>query len=99
MTDEQRRLTFLRDNVEHLAEEKGTLESLIWTLQTASDEDAGEVMRRLRTGADVYSLAQQVHAGRLLADVRGETSSPATSSSCQYHLTLAYMDLVIEGRR
>jgi len=87
MTDDQRRLTFLRDNVEHLAVEKGTLESLICTLQTASEEDAGEVLRRLRLGTDVYSVAQQVHAGRLLTDVSRESPSSATSSGgCESHL-------------
>ncbi|KAK5201702.1 hypothetical protein LTR16_001762 [Cryomyces antarcticus] len=81
MTDEQRRLTFLRDNVEHLEEEKNTLESLLYTVQTASEEDAAEIFRRLRSGGDVTAVAQQVLAGRLLSEVRGESTSSWLSRS------------------
>ena len=90
MTDQERRLTYLRDNVEHLAEEKAVLESLIATLQSSSETDAAEIMRRLRAGTDVQTLAQQVHAVQLLAGVRsesaarGESLSPGERSECTY---------------
>ncbi|EOD48011.1 putative c6 transcription factor protein [Neofusicoccum parvum UCRNP2] len=51
MTDEQRRLTFLRENVEHLEREKSELESLLVTLQRASEDDVADVMRILHTNA------------------------------------------------
>ncbi|KAF1980896.1 hypothetical protein K402DRAFT_425854 [Aulographum hederae CBS 113979] len=72
MSEDQRRLTFVRDNVEQLAEEKTHLESLIATIQTSNETDATEIWRRLRSGTDAPILAQQVHAGRILADVRFE---------------------------
>ncbi|KAK3080667.1 hypothetical protein LTS18_014268 [Coniosporium uncinatum] len=72
MSEDQRRLTFVRDNVEHLAEEKHNLESLLTSLQLGSEEDSQEILRRLRSGTDHNQLAQQVHAGQALADVRSE---------------------------
>ncbi|TKA73117.1 hypothetical protein B0A49_03413 [Cryomyces minteri] len=79
-----RRLTFLRDNVEHLEEEKNTLESLLYTIQTANEDDAAEIFRRLRSGVDVAAVAQQVHAGRLLSEVRGESTFPWSSRSSYF---------------
>jgi len=77
MSEDQRRLTFVRDNVEHLAEEKHNLESLLSALQLGSEEDSQEILRRLRSGTDPNQLAQQVHAGQALADVRSEGRSPS----------------------
>lgn len=83
MTDEQRRLTYLRDNVEHLAEEKSLLETLIMALQRSSEEEAAYVLQRLKT-SDHYQLAQQIRDGQLLADFRGdELSPPYSSSGCE----------------
>lgn len=63
MTDEQRRLTFLRDNVEHLAEEKASLESLLYTMKLGSQDTADTLLRRIRVkDTDVYELAAEVHA-------------------------------------
>jgi len=76
MSEDQRRLTFVRDNVERLAEEKHNLESLLTALQLGSEEDSQEILRRLRSGTDSNQLAQQVHAGQALADVRSEGGSP-----------------------
>ena len=69
MNEEQRRLTYLRENVEHLHEEKNSLESLIWNLKISTEEEAIEILRRLRRGTDAQTLAQNVQAGRLLAQV------------------------------
>ncbi|EKG14941.1 Transcription factor fungi [Macrophomina phaseolina MS6] len=81
MTDEQRRLTFLRENVEHLEREKSELESLLLTLQRASESDVAEVMRVLRTGDDLYTIARHAHAGRLLSKVRAASPSQNSGSS------------------
>lgn len=67
MTDEQRSLTFLRDNLELLEHEKSELESLLLTLQRASEDDVSEVMRILRTGNDLHTIARHGHAGRFLS--------------------------------
>ncbi len=82
MTDEQRRLTYLRDNVEHLAEEKSLLETLIIALQKSSEEEAAYILHRLKT-SDHYQLAQQLRDGQLLADFRGESSPSQYSNGCE----------------
>ena len=69
MTDEQRKLTYLRDNVEQLQERSNSLQSLLHTVHTASDEEAAEVFRRLRSGTDVQVVAEEVQAGQLLSGV------------------------------
>lgn len=71
MNEEQRRLTYLRENVVHLHEEKNSLESLIWNLRISTEEEAIEILRRLRRGTDPQTLAQNVQAGRTLAGVSG----------------------------
>lgn len=85
MTDEQRRLTYLRENVEHLEREKSELESLLLTLQRASESDVAEVMRALRMGNDLHTIARDVHAGRLLSKARA-VSSPqdGSRSGCEH---------------
>src|SRR3954467_1244670 len=84
MTDDQRRLTWLRENVDNLAEEKNQLETLLLTLQNGSEGDADEVLRRLRGGVDIHSLAAQVHASRTLSNVGRESSSPgASTGACE----------------
>jgi hypothetical protein len=72
MSEEQRRLTYLRENVEHLAGEKSTLESLIWNLRVGSEDEAIEILRRLRSGTDPHILSQHVQAGRSLAQVKAD---------------------------
>lgn len=80
MSEEQRRLTYLRENVEHLAEEKNTLESLIWNLRNSTDTEAAEILRRLRSGTDPVTLNQHIQAGRSLAQVRRELPGDATDA-------------------
>lgn len=70
MTDDQRKLTYLRDNVEQLQEKSSALESLLHTIQHANEDEASEVFRRLRSGTDIQMVADQVQAGRLLSGVR-----------------------------
>ncbi|KAF2842734.1 hypothetical protein M501DRAFT_924143 [Patellaria atrata CBS 101060] len=84
MTDEQRSLTYLREDSNRLVQDKNILETLIDVLQHESEEESNEVLRRLRNqDADMYHVAQQVIAGRALSNVRGESSStpPRPSSS------------------
>lgn len=81
MTDEQRKLTYLRDNVEQLQEKSNTLESLLQTVQTSSEEEAIEIFRRLRTGVDVRVVADQVQAGRVLSGVRGQSVAVVSPNS------------------
>ena len=69
MNEEQRRLTYLRENVEQLHEEKTSLEALIHNLRTSSEEEAIEILRRVRSGTDPQVLSQNIQAGRTLAQV------------------------------
>jgi hypothetical protein len=83
MSEEQRRLTYLRENVEHLAEEKNTLESLIWNLRNSADTEAAEILRRLRNGTDPVTLNQHIQAGRSLAQVRRDIP-PDAGVGCMF---------------
>lgn len=69
MNEEQRRLTYLRENVEQLHEEKNSLENLIHNLRVSSEEEAVEILRRLRHGTDPQTLSQSIQVGRTLAGV------------------------------
>lgn len=69
MTDDQRKLTYLRDNVEQLQEKSSSLESLLHTVQSATEPEAAEIFRRVRRGGDLQTLAEQVQAGQLLSGV------------------------------
>jgi ATPase subunit of ABC transporter with duplicated ATPase domains len=82
MTDEQRRLTFLRDNVEHLEEEKGALENLAYTLQNGTEEQVTEILNRLRSHEDIHQVAQSLSGGRFSAE-RGEGSVSGPSGGCE----------------
>ncbi|OCL04980.1 hypothetical protein AOQ84DRAFT_299807 [Glonium stellatum] len=82
MTDEQRRLTFLRDNVEHLEEEKGALENLAYTLQNGTEEQVAEILNRLRSHEDIHQIAQSLSGGRFSAE-QGESSVSGPSSGCE----------------
>jgi hypothetical protein len=90
MNEEQRRLTFLRENVESLAEEKNTLESFLWHLRSSNEHESLEILRRLRSGSDPQTLVQQIQASRSLTQVKGDTESftqglhTGSASSCQY---------------
>jgi transcription factor-like protein/Zn(2)-Cys(6) binuclear cluster domain-containing protein len=75
MNEEQRRLTFLRENVESLAEEKNTLEAFLWHLRGSNENESLEILRRLRSGSDPQTLVQQIQASRSLTQVKGETPS------------------------
>jgi hypothetical protein len=83
MNEEQRRLTYLRENVEHLVEEKTTLESLIYNLQIGSEAESFEILRRLRRGSDTQSLAQHVQASRSLSQVKRDSISGPSPTSCK----------------
>ncbi|KAH7025325.1 fungal-specific transcription factor domain-containing protein [Macrophomina phaseolina] len=72
MTDEQRRLTFLRENVEHLEREKSELKSLLLALQRASEEDVADIMHIIRAGNDLQDIARQTHVGQLFWRSSGE---------------------------
>jgi hypothetical protein len=90
MNEEQRRLTFLRENVESLAEEKSTLESFLWHLKSSTENESLEILRRFRGGADPQSLVQQIQASRSLAQVKDDNTAYSQSQSihntfpCQY---------------
>ena len=74
MTDDQRKLTYLRDSVEQLQVDKSLLEQLLSTIQQASNEEAAEVFRRLRSGGDLQGTAEEIQAGKLLSGVGGPGS-------------------------
>jgi hypothetical protein len=85
MNEEQRRLTFLRENVEKVAEEKSVLESFLWHLKSSTEGETMEILRRFRGGADPQSLLQQIQASRSLTEVKGDTGGLAHErSSSQY---------------
>lgn len=94
MSEEQRRLTYLRENVEHLAEEKNTLESLIWNLRNSADTEAAEILRRLRNGTDPVTLNQHIQAGRSLAQVRRDIPSDS-SVGCTSPLVMMRLGRVL----
>ena len=77
MTDDQRKLTFLRENVEQLTQKSDILEALLSTVQNANEEEAAEVFRRLRSGTSVQLVAEQVQAGRVLSGVGMKEPGPA----------------------
>ncbi|KAF2499221.1 hypothetical protein BU16DRAFT_263766 [Lophium mytilinum] len=88
MTDEQRRLTFLRDNVEHLEEEKSALETLANVLKTSSEEEVTEIINQLRNTPDVHTVAQSLRGRRSFSE-RNESSviSNAAMSATGYDST------------
>lgn len=71
MTDDQRKLTYLRDSVDQLQTDKSLLEQLLSTIQTASNEEAAEIFRRLRSGGELQPVAEEIQAGKLLSNVGG----------------------------
>ena len=81
MTDDQRKLTYLRDSVEQLQTDKSLLEQLLNTIQTASNEESAEVYRRLRSGGDLQLVAEEIQAGRLLSGVGGGGGAISRHSS------------------
>ena len=80
MSDDQRKLTYLRDNVEQLTARTQSLQSLLYTVQNASDGEAAEIFRRLRSGQDIHVVAEQVQAGQLLFGVGGRDPERACST-------------------
>ena len=62
MTDEQRRLTFLRENVEQLEEEKTSLERVLFFLQKVDENSAFEILRRIRAGSGIYEIAKEINS-------------------------------------
>src|ERR1700712_2453868 len=55
MSENERRLTFLRESVSHLEEEKKSLESLMWNLKHSTEDEAFDMLRRVRAGPDAQS--------------------------------------------
>jgi hypothetical protein len=88
MNEEQRRLTYLRENVEQLHEEKNSLENLIQNLRVSSEEEAFEILRRLRHGTDAQTLSQSIQAGRTLAGVSRPGSEGAFIIQCAHIIIL-----------
>jgi hypothetical protein len=84
MSEDQRRLTYLRENVDALHEEKSNLEQVLWHLRNSTEDESFEILRRIRGGADAQSLVQQIQASRSLTQVKGDSPSFAGGSSRQY---------------
>lgn len=81
MTDEQRRLTFLRENVEQLEEEKTSLERVLFFLQKVDENSAFETLRRLRAGSDVYEIAKEIDLRSISYGSKDQTISDADYKS------------------
>ena len=75
MVDEQRRLTFLRENVEQLEEEKTSLERVLLVLQKADENSAFEILRRLRAGSDIYEIVKEIHPTSVRYEIDDQTTS------------------------
>lgn len=88
MTDEQRRLTVLRDSVEHLEGEKNYLESLLLMIQSSSEDAAADIFRRLRSGSDTVALAQQMYAAYFASESPSESSSTGPSRASRMATTI-----------
>lgn len=69
MTDDQRKLTHLRENVEQLQDKSNSLEGLLHTIQGSNEEEASEVYKRLRSGQNLQSIAEHVQASHVLSGV------------------------------
>jgi hypothetical protein len=64
---------------------------LIHNLRGSSEEEAIEILRRLRHGTDPHSLSQNVQAGRMLAQVSRPGSEGKTFSiSCRDGVYILY---------
>ncbi|KAF2810451.1 uncharacterized protein BDZ99DRAFT_312358 [Mytilinidion resinicola] len=90
MTDEQRRLTFLRDNVEHLEEEKSALETLANALKTSSEDEVTKIINQLRNSPDVHIVAQSLRGRRSFSvseRPEGSVISNAAISTTDYDST------------
>lgn len=79
MTDEQRKLTYLRDHSEQLQRKLNALEALLHALQNGPDEEAHELFRRLKDGESPYLLADYAQSGGLQSDA-SQQGPPSTSS-------------------
>ena len=82
MNEEQRRLTYLRENVETLVEEKNHLESVLWNLRNSTEDESFEILRRIRGGVDPQSLVQQIQASRSLTKVKGDSPFHYSGGPC-----------------
>ncbi|KAI9695758.1 MAG: hypothetical protein M1820_008430 [Bogoriella megaspora] len=78
MTDDQRRVTSLRENLDQTIDQKALLEALVVTIQSGSEEEVTETVRELRQGADIYELANQINARQVLSDVKGHSPQSPT---------------------
>jgi hypothetical protein len=87
MSEDQRRLTYLRENVDALHDEKSNLEAVLWHLRNSTEDESFEILRRIRNGTDAQSLVQQIQASRSLTQVKGDSPSFSGGSSRQYYFS------------
>lgn len=90
--ESDRSLTFLRDNVENLSEERNALEAVLQALQADSEDAATEIFRRLRSGGNITTLAQQVSATRASTGLGRDGSTGGSSSMFKLSHDLARVD-------
>lgn len=73
MSNDQRKLTYLRGQSEQLQEKYDGLVALVNAFQHETEEIAQYLLRRIRNGEDAGTVADIVRGGRLLFDAsRGE---------------------------
>lgn len=73
MSNEQRKLTYLRGQSKQLQEKYDGLVALVNAFQNETEEIAQYLLRRIRSGEDTEAIAELVRGGRLLLDAaRGE---------------------------
>lgn len=68
MTDDQRKLTYLRDRSDKLEQQQYSLEGLIDLLRQSHEDDAQRVLARIRAGESAKTLSDEFRAGRFHAD-------------------------------
>lgn len=63
---------------------QATYIALYGTLQNSSEDDASDIMRRIRSGEPASTVAAEVHAGKVLYETsRGEQQPSPSGSECR----------------
>ena len=81
MTDEQRRLTYLRESVEQLEDDKTSLEKLLTFMQQTDEASAYKALHQLRSDSNIYHVARGVNDMNICHRVEGRKVIDANNAS------------------
>lgn len=81
MTDEQRKLTYLREHSNQLQQKQIGLDAVFSAIESANDEEAAALFRRLRSGETAAQLAQHVQASQTIYGIPRQEATSASSAS------------------